>query len=510
MHDVPDIHAIRVLHGRGISKREIAHTLHVSRKTVDKYTAEDYVVVAEPRMRLRQARPAPKLGRWKATLEEWMDQDTQAPRKQRRTARKLYKDLVEQYPGEVDIAEVTVRRFVREYRGARGREAFVPLEFAPGEMAEADFGHAMVVLAGQRQTLPFYASVLMYAGVRFAKVYPHEQLEAMLDGTAQSFSVYGGVPRKLMFDNASTIVRKILGGGQRLQTPEFKALQAHYGFEAVFCNPARGNEKGGVENAVRWAQRNLFSPVPEAASLEDLNAWLLRRSLAHASLLPRRPGGPLIADLWDAERGHLGGLPRAPLPACRHRFARVSDLLLVTWDGAGYSAPMEFAGKSLLLRVFWDRVELTDQGRIVAVHERVARGRVSMQLAHYLPVLERKPRAVTHAAVISQGPPAIARYRDEFLAARPEAYRELVAILRLMDAVGLDRLIQALTTASRYRTYDIASVQAVLAMDEPGQMTQELAAAHLQRWPETSVETPKAEQYAWLTEAAAGGGDSDG
>ena len=76
---------------------------------------------------------------------------------------------------------------------------------------------------------------------------------------------------------------------------------------------------------------------------------------------------------------------------------------------------MEFAGKSVLLRVFWDRVELTDQGRMVAMHERVTRGRVSMQLTHYLPVLERKPRAVTHAAVISQGPPAIARYRDEFL-----------------------------------------------------------------------------------------------
>ncbi len=499
MHDVPDIQAIRALHARGISKREIARMLKMSRKTVDKYTAEDYVVPAEPRMRVQEERLAPKLGRWKATLEQWMAEDAKAPRKQRRTARKLYRDLVREYGNEVDVSEVTVRRFVREH-GDRSREAFVPLEFAPGAMAEADFGHAMVVLAGESQTLPFYSSVLMYSGRRFVRLYPHEQMEALLDGTAGSFSAFGGVPSQVMWDNPSTIVTKVLGGGRRLQTPAFKALQAHYGFEAVFCNPRRGNEKGGVENAVKWAQRNLFSPVPKAGSLAELNEELLRRCLA-CEQRPRRPGEPQIADLWEEERGHLGALPRHPFPACRTRFVRVNKLLLVSWEGAHYSVPMEFAGKSLLLRVFWDRVELSEQGRSVAAHERVPSGRCSMQLAHYLPVLERKPRAVTHAAVISQGPLPIARYRDEFLAARPEDYRELVDILRLADQVGMERLIITLGTASCHRAYDLESVQALLHMDEPGQTPEELAAAHLSRWPETVVEAPDAGEYAWLTEA---------
>ena len=505
MHDVPNIHAIRALRARGISKREIARMLSMSRKTVDKYVAEGYVVSQEPRMLMRRKRLAPKLDPWKATLEEWMAQDAKAPRKQRRTARKLYQDLLAHYPGEVHVSEVTVRRFVRNHRNAN-REAFVPLEFAPGAMAEADFGHAMVILAGESQTLPFYTSVLMYSGRRYVKVYPHEKTEALLDGTAESFSVFGGVPHQVMYDNPSTIVTDILGGGRRLQTPEFKALQAHYGFDAVFCNPARGNEKGGVESSVKWAQRNLFSPVPEAGSLAELNEELLRRCLAYDQR-PRRAGQPLIADLWEEERGHLGVLPHQAFPACRSRFVRVSKLLLVSWEGAHYSAPMAVVGKSLLLRVFWDRVELSEQGRIVAVHERVPKGRCSMQLAHYLPVLERKPRAVTHAAVISQGPPAIARYRDEFLAARPEDYSELVHILRVADEVGMARLIPALATASRHRAYDLESVQAVLHMDEPGQTSEQLAAAHLSRWPETVVTAPDAGDYAWLTEIAAAAGE---
>ncbi len=219
-----------------------------------------------------------------------------------------------------------------------------------------------------------------------------------------------------------------LEGGKRLQTPEFKALQAHYGFEEVFANPGRGNEKGGAENLVQWAQRNLFSPVPRANSVPELNAWLLDQCLLDAQSRRRPEGGARVAELWEQEQANLGALPGRPFVACRTRFVRVDKCLLVDWDRAHYSAPAAYAQKSLLLRVFWDHIELADSERTVAVHERQAQGGSSLQLPHYLPVLERKPRAVAHAAVIARGAPAIARYRDEFLAARPEACRELVAI----------------------------------------------------------------------------------
>jgi hypothetical protein len=119
-------------------------------------------------------------------------------------------------------------------------------------------------------------------------------------------------------------------------------------------------------------------------------------------------------------------------------------------------------------------------------------------------VLERKPRAVAHAAVIARGAPEITRYRDEFLAARPEDYRELVAILRLGEAAGLDRLAAALATARRYHAYDLESVRAVLAMDAAaGPAPEGLAAAALARFPETVVEHVGSDAYAWLTEGEA-------
>ena len=200
MYDVPDIHAIRVLSQRGFSKRAIAKTLGLSRKTVDKYTDDNYVVEVRPRMHLGAARPSPKMERWKPTIEAWLAEDSERPRKQRRTARKIYQELVRIHQAEV--SEVSVRRYVAERKGVRTREAFVPLEFAPGPMAQSDFGHALVILGGEEQALPFYVTRLMACGVSFVKVYRHEKLEAFLDGTVSGLSFLGGVPGQVMYDYA--------------------------------------------------------------------------------------------------------------------------------------------------------------------------------------------------------------------------------------------------------------------------------------------------------------------
>jgi transposase len=502
MLDVPDIQSIRVMTQRGIPIREIARLLRVSRKTVRKYAAPGYVVAPKPKQDMKKPRRSPQMDRWKPMLTEWVAHDEKEPRKQRRTARRMHEQLVEEHGA--NVSEASVRRFVGYLRGARVREAYVPLKFAPGSMMQVDFGHADVIIAGQRRTLPFIAARLMASTVSFVKTFGHAKLEAWMDGINSALSFFGGVPAQATFDNDSTLVVEILAGGRRLQTPEFRALAAHYGCEAVFANPRRGNEKGGVEHLVQWAQRNLFSPVPEAGSLGELNERLSRQCLRDAER--RRRDGRLVSDLWEAEQPHLGTLPPVPFAACRRRFARVDKTLLVAYDGVRYSVPADYAQKPLLLRAFWDRIEIADGERTVAVHDRrVSVDAPSLQLEHYLPVLARKPRAVTHAAVIAHGAPEVARYRDEFLRTRPEAVREMVAILGLTQEVGLPALSAALAVASRHHAYDIESVRAVMAMGADRQTRPPLAESLLQRWPEAPVQAVDPAAYAWLTETAAGG-----
>ena len=140
-----------------------------------------------------------------------------------------------------------------------------------------------MVIAGERKKLPFIAMRLMFSTVSFAKMFSHAKRESWLDGIHSGLSLFGGVPLEAMHDNDSALVREILTGVRRLMTPEFQALTAHYGFTAVFANPESGNEKGGVEHLVQWAQRNLFSPVPEAASLGEWNKELVEKCLGDAA-----------------------------------------------------------------------------------------------------------------------------------------------------------------------------------------------------------------------------------
>ncbi len=361
---------------------------------------------------------------------------------------------------------------------------------------------ATYTVVRQRRTLPFVAMRLMASTASFAKAYDHEKIEAWLDGVQSGLNFFGGVSAQILFDNASTMVREVLAGGRRLQTPEFQALAAHFGFEAVFANPARGNEKGGVEHLVRWVQQNPFCPVPEVDSLEELNALLLRRCLEDSER--RRRDGRLVADRWTEEQAHLAALPAAPFLACRRRFARVDKTLLVSFDGAHYSVPPAYVQRAVTLRVFWDRVEVADGERTVAVHPRQAPGGSSLLLEHYLPVLAVKPRAVAHAAVIARGAPEIAHYRDAFLRARPEGFRELVAILQLGQEAGSEVLATALAQAERHHAYDLESILAMGRGDGAGEAAA-LDPCVLRRWPVAEVRAVRAAEYAWMNAAAAGG-----
>ncbi len=81
--------------------------------------------------------------------------------------------------------------------------------------------------------------------------------------------------RRLRYDNLKSAVKGILRGHQREETERLIAFRSHWGFETEFCNPARGNEKGGVEGEVGYFRRNHLVPVPQVESLQELNQLLL-------------------------------------------------------------------------------------------------------------------------------------------------------------------------------------------------------------------------------------------
>jgi transposase len=115
----------------------------------------------------------------------------------------------------------------------------------------------------------------MASGAAFHCAYLHATQQAFLEAHELAFAYFGGVFRKLRYDNLSSAVKKILRGSRREQTARFVIFRSHWRFEAEFCTPAEPHEKGGIEGEAGYFRRNHWVPVPEAADIADRNRQLL-------------------------------------------------------------------------------------------------------------------------------------------------------------------------------------------------------------------------------------------
>jgi transposase len=210
------------------------------------------------------ARRKPKLGPYLDQIAAIVAADQELPRKQRHTAKRIFERLREAgYTGGYTQVSDAVREQKR-----RGGEVFVPLVHEPGE-AQADFGFALVKMAGTLRKVAFFALALPHSDGMFIAAYPRECTETFQDGHVRGFEFFEGVPRRIRYDNARTCVAQITGSRRRKLTDGFLQLQSHYLFEARFCRVRRPNQKGVVEGIIKFARLNYFVPVPEVKNFES-------------------------------------------------------------------------------------------------------------------------------------------------------------------------------------------------------------------------------------------------
>ncbi|MFI5272753.1 MAG: IS21 family transposase [Ktedonobacterales bacterium] len=356
---------------QGRSQRSAARQFDLSRETVARLLAEP-ADGRERRYQRQQPRPAPKRAAALPHIEAWLAENARRQRvalKQRWTARRMWAELRQM---GIEIAEPTVRRLVREHRLACQQQrvaGYVPLTFAPGERAKFDFGHAIVELVGQEVSQPFLAGRLRYSGAMFIEVFPTERQEAFLLGQRHAFEFRGGVPRTVVYDNLRPAVQQILHGHQRQEQEAFAHFHSAYGFEAIFANPAAGWEKGSVENLVGYARRTYLVPIPRAASLEDLNAWLGGRCAEDQQRVMAGREQP-IATALAVEQAVLTPLPAHAVEVGEVREVVVRSTGRVRYATNWYSVPTRYAGRCLTLKADPFQVRLYAGGELVATHAR--------------------------------------------------------------------------------------------------------------------------------------------
>ena len=212
----------------------------------------------------------PKLDAFTGIIDQILREDQYRPKKQRHTAKRIGERLRAEYG--FTGGDTIVKAYVREKR-LGGQEMFVPLAHPPGD-AQADFGEALVVIAGVECKAHYLVVDLPHSDDAFVKAFPAETTEAFCDGHNAAFRYFGGVPRRIVYDNTKLAVARILGDGTRQRTQVFSELQSHDLFDDRFGRPGKGNDKGKVEGLVGDARRNFFVPIPRFDSWDALNADL--------------------------------------------------------------------------------------------------------------------------------------------------------------------------------------------------------------------------------------------
>ena len=203
-------------------------------------------------------------------------------------------------------------------------------------------------------------------------------------------------------------------------------------------------------------------------SLEELNTQILIpwcEQTAHIDHVPQTHD--TVAQVYEQERAVLHPLPPQPFEACRMQAGKVSKISTVTFDTNQYSVPSQYAGQTVWVKGFIDRVIIVAQNEVIAMHLRCRdRQQMVLELDHYLDVLLKKPRAVRDARVMHNDQvPEVFRRVHAKMRERQEAEgdRLFVRFLLLHRQVGMDRLRQALEEAERTQTYHFDGLQEILS-----------------------------------------------
>ena len=233
----------------GMSIRQAAREFGLSRKTIRKmmqFSLPPGYARKKPDVRA-------KLGPWLGIIDQILVDDQSQPKKQRRTAKRIWDRLKDEHAFKGGYT--VVKDYVRQAR-LRHKEVFVTLAHPPGD-AQADFGEAFVVIAGVEQKAQFQCFDLPHSDDCFVVAFLSENNEAFLEGHNQAFAYFGGVPRTMLYENTRIAVKEITGDGERKPTEEFSGLQSHYLFTAKFGRPGKGNDKGNEKGLVRLCAAQL-------------------------------------------------------------------------------------------------------------------------------------------------------------------------------------------------------------------------------------------------------------
>jgi transposase len=336
------------------------------------------------------------------------------------------------YKGGITI----LRDRLRTIRPGQRREAFLTLQFSPGQAVQVDWADFGFAIPGCPRRVSGFVMALAYSRYLYLEFTLSQSMGSFLRCMERGLAFFGGTTTADVFDNMKTVV---LDPRLRIFNPRFLHYAGCRGFAAIACNPGKGNEKGRVERPIGFI-RDRFWTGRRFADLLDLNVQGTSWRDDFANNRVHEVTGKVPALVFEHEEQRvLKPIPPVPIDTDDILSTGVTKSYRVTFDRNRYSVPSRLVGQSVLVRGTSDQVAVFLGPKQVALHRRFwGIGEDIKHESHDDGVLAQKPRAGA-----SQLPPGLAglgeagaRYLKVFAAGNRSIHREIARLTLLAELFG--------------------------------------------------------------------------
>lgn len=414
------------------SIRSIANLLGVDRKTVSRVIARRKVELDH-----RKINRSSLLDNYKLKINEMLlKEPTMAASTMQHRLREFG------YMGGLTILKDCVRE-IKQKSSPKLREAFLRLEFAPGECAQVDWGEFGDPF-GDGVKMHCFVMVLCYSRLTYIEFTRSERFEDFIRCHEKAFEYFGGVPKECWYDNLATAVQERHGSLVKFN-PRFFSYMGHHGIKPHACNPARGNEKGRVENGIKFIRSHFWS----GRSFKDYDDLCLQSILwrdQFLNLREHRVTKRIIKKFFESEEKSI----LSPVSDLKFETDEVisktmsSDFHFI-FETNRYSVPWTLVGLTVTIRINAKSIKVYYHEKYVAGHERsYLKNKVFTNSKHQDGLLSKKPGAQNQdnerAVSLKKMGDGVRQYYDSLRASSRSLRLETNRLLALSTVYGIENL----------------------------------------------------------------------
>jgi transposase len=353
------------------------------------------------------------------------------------------------YTGGITI----LRDFLLKERGqmVHPREAFLRLDFGPGEVAQVDWGEFGDVF-GDGIKVHCFAMVMAFSRMIYVEFTRSEKFEEFIRCHENAFKFFGGVPRECWYDNLATAVSDRMGSLIRFNA-RFMAYMAHHSVRPHACNVARGNEKGRVEDLIKYIRMNFWSGRT-FVDFDDLTKQLFVWRNQTANQREHRSTRRVVRLFFESEeKPKLMALNPVPYDTEEIFSRSVTSDFHLQYESNRYSVPWTLVGMTVTVRVNNRELKVHYNQKFICSHERsYLKNKVFTTEAHRAGLLERKhgasretwqlgyvkglgPRMAEYVELVRQGPRSL-KYELSRLVALVTVYGQEMVLTACAECLG--------------------------------------------------------------------------